>query len=533
MVGLYEPQRANFAVPNGFWGDPAASDFETNYLSPITLPTGKTLQVHRESAKDFEGFFNELSRMGYPLKDVGGYNFRNKRGGSGLSQHAYGNAVDVNASTNPFMPSLKTDLPPNISEIATKYNLAWGGDWQGKKDPMHFEWRGPQNDARAPNGEQPAMAFNGIYDNNEPSPLDPPMLAALQGGVPQQQQQQQTNLMSFPGSGQPASPWGNIGSTMQNVGAALMSIYNPAGASVLAKLGMGNDKSSSAYEYKALGNGRIARIHKATGKIEIIGDPNGDRKTSLNPVWGEGPNGETVIGQLSDNGQLVPTKMPEGFKPKAGVTKLDLGTHFAVQDNKTGTIVQVIPKNNFGEAADKAKGTAVGSHEGTTPARFRKASNALGSTQSKFDLMSENIDTAITQIDGGAGPGGILPTAGWGAMLSGVPNTSAKDLSETLRTLKSNISFRTLQDLREASPTGGALGNVSNYEVEALQSVLGSVLQDQSPDQLKTNLLRLKEMLKQSRARVEEAFQQDFGNVSVKPTNPAAAPAAADPFGLR
>ena len=47
--------------------------------------------------------------------------------------------------------------------------------------------------------------------------------------------------------------------------------------------------------------------------------------------------------------------------------------------------------------------------------------------------------------------------------------------------------------MREASPTGGALGNVSEKENEYLQSVLGNVEQSQNPEQLKRNLLRLRE----------------------------------------
>jgi hypothetical protein len=65
-----------------------------------------------------------------------------KHGGNTMSEHAYGNAIDINPDRNPFH-SGKTDLPANVSEMAARHGLTWGGDWgKGSQDPMHFEWTG-------------------------------------------------------------------------------------------------------------------------------------------------------------------------------------------------------------------------------------------------------------------------------------------------------------------------------------------------------------------------------------------------------
>ena len=50
-----------------------------------------------------------------------------------------------------------------------------------------------------------------------------------------------------------------------------------------------------------------------------------------------------------------------------------------------------------------------------------------------------------------------------------------------------------MQQLKEASETGGALGQVSNFELENLQAVRGSLEQTQSPEQLLRNTKRIKE----------------------------------------
>lgn len=82
-------------------------------------------------------------------------------------------------------------------------------------------------------------------------------------------------------------------------------------------------------------------------------------------------------------------------------------------------------------------------------------------------------------------------TAGAGALLSVVPLTEAKDLSKRLNTIKANLGFDRLQQMRDASPTGGALGQVAVQELIALQSTIASLDQDQSPAQLKEALNKI------------------------------------------
>jgi hypothetical protein len=65
-----------------------------------------------------------------------------KHGGSALPEHAYGKAIDINPAQNPGH-SNQTNLPANVSEMAAKHGLTWGGDWKpGSRDNMHFEWTG-------------------------------------------------------------------------------------------------------------------------------------------------------------------------------------------------------------------------------------------------------------------------------------------------------------------------------------------------------------------------------------------------------
>lgn len=63
----------------------------------------------------------------------GCYNYRNIAGTDRLSYHAYGKAIDINAS--------KPIQPAGIVKCFKDVGFTWGGDWEHKPDPMHFEWR--------------------------------------------------------------------------------------------------------------------------------------------------------------------------------------------------------------------------------------------------------------------------------------------------------------------------------------------------------------------------------------------------------
>jgi len=99
-------------------------------------------------------------------------------------------------------------------------------------------------------------------------------------------------------------------------------------------------------------------------------------------------------------------------------------------------------------------------------------------------IVSFDINRALQQSEN------AFTTGFTGSIASAVPGTAAFDLRSTLDTIKANIGFDKLQSMRELSPTGGALGSVSENENRLLQSVLGSVEQSQSKDQLQFNLNR-------------------------------------------
>lgn len=96
-------------------------------------------------------------------------------------------------------------------------------------------------------------------------------------------------------------------------------------------------------------------------------------------------------------------------------------------------------------------------------------------------------------------------TVGIGSLGRYVPGSPQRDFEADLDTLKANIGFQILQQMREASKTGGALGQVSERENILLQSTLGALDQGQSPENFRKNLDKIKKSIE----RFEEAVQKE------------------------
>ena len=82
--------------------------------------------------------------------------------------------------------------------------------------------------------------------------------------------------------------------------------------------------------------------------------------------------------------------------------------------------------------------------------------------------------------------------------------TDVPDLEATVDTIKANLGFDQLRAMREASQTGGALGQVTVKEIEFLQNTIASLDTRQSVGTLRQNLKQIRESME----RVIKNFQQ-------------------------
>ena len=118
-----------------------------------------------------------------------------------------------------------------------------------------------------------------------------------------------------------------------------------------------------------------------------------------------------------------------------------------------------------------------------------KAATQQQQTQTAADVVIVDVDRALKLIETS-----VVPVTGIGSYLSGVAGTPARNLAGLIEAIESNVGFDRLQQMRAASPTGGALGAVNVKELELLTSSLGSLKQSQSEEQFVENLKRVKEI---------------------------------------
>lgn len=132
--------------------------------------------------------------------------------------------------------------------------------------------------------------------------------------------------------------------------------------------------------------------------------------------------------------------------------------------------------------------------EGPAAASASKEAARLDQAKVSADVVTGKISEAKGLV---ANANGILPTTGYaGQKLMNTGGTAANDLRATLETIKANVAFDKLQQMRASSPTGGALGAVSDKEMSLLSSALTSLDQTQSAEQLMQNLKNLEQIYK-------------------------------------
>lgn len=121
----------------------------------------------------------------------------------------------------------------------------------------------------------------------------------------------------------------------------------------------------------------------------------------------------------------------------------------------------------------------------------KKAGRRMSAMNDSLTVRS-TIDEIRTVLANNMQPD-YLVTGGVGSILANLPfSTDARIVAKKLDTLKGVVSFQALQDMREASPTGGALGQVSDFENKLLQSTKTSLDQFQGTrEDFEASLLKL------------------------------------------
>jgi hypothetical protein len=115
---------------------------------------------------------------------------------------------------------------------------------------------------------------------------------------------------------------------------------------------------------------------------------------------------------------------------------------------------------------------------------------AIKQPLTKVDVMLNSIQDIKSIMGGWSRATGAI-----GQTMKFIPASDASDVRELLKSLQGNIAFQTLSEMRAASPTGGALGSVSNIELDLLSNSMGSINPNMSHFLFEKNLNQIEKIL--------------------------------------
>lgn len=157
-----------------------------------------------------------------------------------------------------------------------------------------------------------------------------------------------------------------------------------------------------------------------------------------------------------------------------------------------------------------------------------KQQGALNADTAQLTGSISSFDRLGTAANAVLNHPGLAGITGLRGSLPNMPGGDAADAQALLGTLKSQVGFGVLQDMRNNSKTGGALGSVSDAEGKRLEANLAALEKSQSLEQFQASLRQIVDYSETAKDRVREAFNLRHGDKAVT-GSPGAAPRAMTP----
>lgn len=309
-----------------------------------------------------------------------------------------------------------------------------------------------------------------------------------------------------------------------------------------AQLGGGRQRAADALR---TGNEQAALAELlgvgATKDITALGHyQQGANSLYGTPVYLQKQDGTYGVGTFDKRGRPHVIDWGPGYSPTVPSKAIDVGTGTVMAPGRvagpagpSGTGITtgqpssqfpspgasgVYPKDVAGAAREKQYGKEIGDRQ----AELGKAKAGLDNAFANINRMSDVARNIASDPNLGriTGLQGVFPN--W-------PGGRAADVQARLDNLTSQVGFAVLQAMRDASKTGGALGQVSDFENRQLQNNLAALQRAQSPEQFKAELGKIIQWGDGVKQRLQAAYNQDYGslplpNAGAQPTTNVAPP---------
>lgn len=139
-----------------------------------------------------------------------------------------------------------------------------------------------------------------------------------------------------------------------------------------------------------------------------------------------------------------------------------------------------------------------------------KEFNTLAAFKAKNEIVRDEVAIALDLIEVGAG--GVMSSTLREMFPNLTAGTATAALESRINTIRSNIGFNELSDMRQNSPTGGAVGSLSTSEFDNLAALLGE-LNVARPEELAGKLNRLVEYIGGMEQRAESALMANYADI--------------------
>jgi len=247
----------------------------------------------------------------------------------------------------------------------------------------------------------------------------------------------------------------------------------------------------------ALSNGVIQPADAWGEAMKRRSGSSGTDEYGLTPIYGTGPNGETVVLQPSKAGGLRQAQMPDGVSLATGVDKIDLGTQWGLIDKRTGQMVGTAPKDNYTPAYDAASGGAKGKSDVETMAGAPQAIANADQSIGLIDALASdpNLDWAI-------GMAGLVPP---------VAGTPQAGVVARIDQLKGQAFLQAFESLK-----GG--GQITEVEGRKATEAIARLNRSQNKQDFLQALKEIRDVVETAKQRIIAKTQPGAGAPVAGPT---------------
>lgn len=150
-----------------------------------------------------------------------------------------------------------------------------------------------------------------------------------------------------------------------------------------------------------------------------------------------------------------------------------------------------------------------GDYKMVGPAAQLKTSQDAGKRDEQFQILNNGLDRLKSVATDLMNHDGLERATGEMSYFPSIRGGKAKDFENQLEALKSQVIVNVLQMMRQASPTGSAMGRVTNYEAQQLQQDIGALQLSNSPQQMRANLQKVVNFADSMKQQYSRAYNLD------------------------